>query len=75
MEIDEKYGTAKKESLTVIDTRREGEPETVQLSNFDLLFNRETEKLEIRLSKLGQFDNDKQLFKAEAWAYEIDVEA
>ena len=75
VEIDEKYGTAKKESLTVIDTRREGEPETVQLSNFDLLFNRETEKLEIRLAKLGQFDNDKQLFKSEAWTYEIDVEA
>ncbi|MBQ9543726.1 MAG: hypothetical protein IJV00_01210 [Clostridia bacterium] len=76
VEIDEKYGTAKKDTLSVIDTRRDGEPETVQLSNFSLFFDRETEKLEVSLSKIGQFTDDlysEKVFKSEAWRYEITL--
>ena len=72
VELDETYGTAKKETLTVIDTRREGEPEGIQLSNFNLMQNRETGKLEIRLTKYGQFA-DKSVFCAEPWCYEITL--
>lgn len=76
VEIDERYGTAKKETLTVIDTRREGEPESVQLSNFGLLFNRVTGKLEVSLTKIGQFTEELysgKVFKAEPWRYEITL--
>lgn len=76
VELDETYGTAKKETLTVIDTRREGEPETVQLSNFNLLHNRETGNLEVMLSKYCQFYNPtipNSEYKAEVWRYEIEL--
>lgn len=73
VEIDEQYGTAKKETLTVIDTRREGEPETVQLSNFNLIQNRETGCFEVMLSKYGQTNGN--VWNCEAWMYEIDPEA
>lgn len=76
VEIDETYGTAKKESFTIIDTRREGEPEDIQLSNFNVLQNRESGKLEIMLTKFGQYgamlDSD-SVFRAEVWRYEITL--
>ncbi len=72
VEVDETYGTAKKASYTVIDDRREGEGEKVQLSNFDLMQNRETGHLEVFLTKSGQFPG--KPWKAEAWHYEITLE-
>ena len=79
VELDETYGTAKKESYTVIDTMRDGEPKWVQLSNFNLLQNRETGRLEVMLTKFGQFqwgENSPEgnPFKAEVWRYEIELE-
>lgn len=72
VELDETYGSARKETCTVIDTRREGEPEWVQLSNFKLLQNRETGNLEVMLTKIGQYSPDKtDPFRAEVWRYEI----
>ena len=44
VEIDENFGTAKKETLTVIDTKRENEPGKIQLSNFYIFYNEATEK-------------------------------
>lgn len=73
VEIDEQYGTAKKKSLTVIDTRREGEPETVQLSNFNLIQNRENGYFEVVLSKYGQIPGND--WCSEVWMYEIDPES
>ncbi len=72
VEIDETYGTAKKDSFTIIDTRREGETDKVQLSNFNILQDRETGHLEIRLSKIGQFPGPLK-FKSESWHYEITL--
>jgi len=72
VEVDETYGTAKKDTFTIIDTKREGEPNKVQLSNFDLLQDRETGKLEIRLTKYGQFPGVSQ-FKAESWLYKLTL--
>lgn len=71
VEVDEKYGTAKKESLTVIDTRRDWESEMVQLSNFSMLEDRETGNIELRLVKLGQFEGDDSIYRAETWKYRI----
>lgn len=72
VEIDEENGTAKKESLTVIDTRREGEPECVQLSNFRITEDRETGIIEVGLCKLGQLGQEKPHF-GETWQYDIDL--
>ena len=64
VELDETYGTAKKESYTVIDT---------------ILQNRETGRLEVMLTKFGQFQwgehsPEGNPFKAEVWRYEIELE-
>lgn len=72
-EVDGTYGCLKKDTLTVIDTRLEGESELVQLSNFTLFENRETGNLEVRLSKFGQktFPGDPTSYATESWMYEI----
>jgi len=70
VEVDETYGTAKKESFTIIDTRREGEGERMELSNFSMMQNRVTGNLEIFLTKRNQFPGG-GLHKAEPWHYEI----
>ena len=71
-EVDDGSGLLKKETLTVIDTRREREPDKVQLSNFGLIENRETLNFEVYLSKLAQFDGDRPFF-GESWRYVITV--
>lgn len=73
VEVDETTGAAMKDSLTVIDTRREGETERIQLSNFEILEDRETGILEVTLCKLGQFD-ERSPFFGESWQYDIEVE-
>jgi hypothetical protein len=72
--VNEESGLLKKETYTVIDTRREGESERVQLSNFSIIEDRETLNFELSLAKLNQFDRD-DTFWGEGWTYEIDVEA
>lgn len=78
VEIDKNYGTAKKDTLTIIDERHEGEPYKIQLSNFGYFQNNETGNLEIDLTKIGQFYDDKDPsttpFKGEAWRYEITLD-
>ena len=71
-EVDDKTGLLKKSTLTVIDTRREGEPAEVQLSNFCLIEDRESQDFEVYLSKLAQFDGKKPFF-GESWRYVITV--
>jgi len=73
-EVDETLGLLKKETLTIVDTRREGESECVQLSNFHILEDRETLNFELSLCKIQQFDPNDPWF-AEGWMYEIDVDA
>jgi len=73
-EVDEKYGCLVKDTLTEIDTRREGDSELVQLSNFSLLENRETLKLEVRLARIGMHSipGEGHDLYSETWLYEID---
>ncbi|MBO5883733.1 MAG: exo-alpha-sialidase [Clostridia bacterium] len=73
-EVNETTGTLIKSTLTVIDTRREGETEYVQLSNFGIMEDRETLNFHLNLVKLGQYDRAKTYF-CEGWEYEIDVDA
>lgn len=72
VEVDEEWGVAKKDTITVIDTRREGETELVQLSNFAVIDNRETGDIELYLCKFGQYE-DRHIFDCETWKYTITV--
>jgi len=72
VEVDETYGTAKKESYTVIDTKREGESDKIQLSNFNFLQDRETGILELRLTKESQFEG-RDSRECEPWVYYITL--
>ncbi|MBE6645482.1 MAG: exo-alpha-sialidase [Ruminococcaceae bacterium] len=69
-EVDDKSALLKKGTLTVIDTRREGESEKLQLSNFSLIEDRESGNFEITLAKNGQFDPNRSFF-GESWKYTV----
>ena len=72
VEVDENYGTAKKDSLTVIDTKRDWESADLQLSNFTMLEDRESGDIELWLAKIGQYSN-KEVYRAETWKYRINI--
>lgn len=64
-------GLLVKDTLTVIDTRGEGDGEQLQLSNFCILQDRETGLIELYLTKLGQRKG--ATWWADSWRYFIDV--
>ena len=70
IEINQKTGLAIRNSAVLIDTRRAGESEKVQLSNFCILEDCEAGTLEIYLSKLGQFSG-KPTYECETWKYTL----
>ena len=70
IEINQKTGLAIRNSAILIDTRRAGESEKVQLSNFCILEDCEAGTLEIYLSKLGQFSG-KPTYECETWTYTL----
>ena len=70
IEINQETGLAIRESKILIDTRRSGESDKVQLSNFCILENKESGTLEIYLSKLGQFSG-KPTYECETWKYTL----
>ena len=70
--VDEEYGYLIKDTLTVIDTVREGQC-SVDLTNFNLLENPDTLDLELRLTKVN-INSDRQeaeQWYSEAWEYII----
>lgn len=73
VEVDEEWGCAKKETLTVIETKREGETEDVQLSNFGIIEDRENGNFELYLTKYAQFP-ERHIRDCEVWKYIITVE-
>ena len=52
-EIDEDELAVRRESLVLVDTRREGDSEGLQLSNFSVIENRESLDIEIYLTCIG----------------------
>lgn len=70
IEINPETGLAIRSSRVLIDTRRSGESDKVQLSNFCILEDREAGTLEIYLSKLGQFTG-KPTYECETWKYTL----
>jgi hypothetical protein len=53
-EVDEARAALKKETVTAIDDRREGQSRLVTFSNFSLLENRVTHALELYLTIYGE---------------------
>lgn len=52
-ELDEQRAAVRKPSLIMLDTRWPGEPEKLQLSNFGVLQDRETDNVEIYITLFG----------------------
>lgn len=75
-EVNEEYGYLIKDTLTEIDTKREGESYFTELSNFNLLEDRETLDLELRLTKICQRREryEDEEWYSEAWEYLIQFE-
>lgn len=57
-EIDEDKVAVKKDSLVLVDERRDGEPDCVQLSNFSVIEDRDTLDIEIYITRLGETPGD-----------------
>jgi hypothetical protein len=61
-----------KDTLTTIDKREEGDTDKLQLSNFNIIQDRETGMIEVYLEKLGQREG--YIWWADCYRYFIDVE-
>ncbi len=77
-QVNEEYGHLIKDTLTVIDTVREGQYK-VELSNFNLLEDPVTKNLEIRLTKINindaeQGNGNPGDWYSEAWEYFLEFE-
>ncbi|MBN1421948.1 MAG: exo-alpha-sialidase, partial [Planctomycetes bacterium] len=57
-EVDESLPAIKRETVTCIDDRREGDGARLQLSNFSLFEDRESHDVEIYLTRLGEDPDD-----------------
>jgi len=53
-EIDESQLAVRRDSLATIDERQEDEPEAVQLSNFSVIENSQSQDIEIYLTRIGE---------------------
>ena len=73
VEVDEEWGCAKKDSLTVIETKRDNETEGIQLSNFGIIEDRESGNFELYLTKYAQFP-DRHIRDCEVWKYTVEIE-
>jgi len=71
-EVDEEWGILKKDTLTLIDTKKDDEYECVQLSNFNIIQNRETKNFEMTLTKIQQFP-DRPWQEGDVMKYTIEI--
>jgi hypothetical protein len=70
VEVDQVQGLLLKDTFTIIDDRDpEKDAESLQLSNFSILENRETLDLEVCLTRLGSYKGD--LWRSDAYKYII----
>ncbi len=77
-EVNEELGCLIKDTLTIIDTVREGQYK-VELSNANIVTNPETKNLEVRLTKININDAEQGMghpgdWYSEAWEYIINFE-
>jgi hypothetical protein len=75
IEIDEEKVCFKKDTLTIIDDRDpEHDSESLQLSNFSILENRETNEIEIYLTRLGENGGGADIWTAGAYKYTLKLQ-
>lgn len=74
--VNEEYGYLIKETLTEIDTQRDGDGYFLELTNFNLLEDKETLDLQIRLTKICQHMERYEDYDwySEAWEYTVTFE-
>lgn len=70
-EVDETIPALKRNTVTRIDDRQQGESSRLQLSNFSLLENRHTHNLEVYLTRIGADPED--FWGADAYKYTITI--
>ncbi len=71
-EIDEEKVCLKKETVTIIDDRNPGlDSEHLQLSNFNLLEDRENQKVELYLTRLGERGGGAKIWDSDTYRYII----
>ena len=75
-QVNEEYGYLIKETLTEIDTQRDGDGYFLELTNFNLLEDKETLDLQIRLTKICQHMERYEDYDwySEAWEYTVTFE-
>lgn len=83
-QVDDMYGVLMKETLTEIDTRHKGESTDLQLSNWNIIQDRETGDIIITLTKLDLYNsvpdapkqktkNDLETTCGGVWRYTVTV--
>ena len=73
-EIDEPTASIKKSTVTVIDDRGPDQGVDIQFSNFSLLEDRETHRVELYLTTLGQELDRANWATADAYKYVLSIE-
>ncbi len=74
VEIEEDKICFKKETVTIIDDRDPAhDSESLQLSNFSMLENRETDEIEIYLTRLGERGGGADIWTADAYKYTLGI--
>lgn len=68
-EVDEEIPAIRRNTVTLIDDRREADSSKLQLSNFSLLEDRESHNLEIYLTRLGE--NAADFWGADVYKYTL----
>ncbi|MBI3853392.1 MAG: exo-alpha-sialidase [Verrucomicrobia bacterium] len=68
-EVDEKIPALKRATVTAIDDRQPGQGDAIQFSNFSLLEDRESHKLECYLTLYGE--NATNIFSADNYKYTL----
>lgn len=72
VEIDEEGPSFRKDTVTVIDDRDpQQDSGHLQLSNFSLLENRETQEIEVYLTRLGEHGGGPDIWTADAYKYTL----
>jgi hypothetical protein len=72
-EVDETIPALKRDTVTLIDDRDpERDSEHVQLSNFGLLENRETQEIELYLTRLGERGTGPDTWTADTYRYTLE---
>ena len=71
-ELDEEKYSLKRNTITIIDTKKEYEKDSLQLSNFSVYEDRETKEIIVTLSRL--FANDPKDWTAPCMMYRIKIE-